>query len=93
MRKESILNKRKTVENMCGGNAFNVQHLGGRSQWISMSLRPALSTYGVLGQPGLHSETLSQKGNLGREVEKREQEGRKGGKEGEMTENHGDKLL
>ena len=31
----------------------------GRDRWISVSLRPAWSTKWILGQPELHSETLS----------------------------------
>jgi hypothetical protein len=37
------------------------QALGGRGRWISKSSRPAWSTEWVPGQPGLDSETLSQK--------------------------------
>ena len=35
------------------------RHLGGRSRWISVSLRPTLSTKLVQGQLELYRETLS----------------------------------
>ena len=44
-----------------GGTHLQSQYSGGRGRWISVSLRPASSTEGVPGQPGLHRETLSLK--------------------------------
>jgi hypothetical protein len=46
-------------------NAYNSRRIG--------SLRPASATYKVPGQPGLHSETLSQKNE---ERKKRRERGR-----------------
>jgi hypothetical protein len=39
----------------------HTHHSGGRGRWISVSLKPAWSTERILGQPGPHGETLSQK--------------------------------
>ena len=45
------------------GTYLYSQHLGGRSRWIFVSLRPVWSTERVPGQPALHRETLSQNTN------------------------------
>ena len=50
--------KRKEIQPVVVVHAFNSRGRGGR---ISVSPRPARFTSGALGQPGLHSETLTQK--------------------------------
>jgi hypothetical protein len=40
------------------------QHLGGRDRQSSVHLRPACSTKGVPGQPGLHKEPLPKQNNV-----------------------------
>lgn len=41
-------------------HSFNLSTQGAEAKWISLNSRQAWSTQQVLGQPGLHSETLSQ---------------------------------
>ena len=65
-------------------------HSGGRGSWISVSSRPSWSTELVLGQPGPHRETLSQKrkkkskegGGKGWGKERKERWGEKSGGRG-----------
>ena len=58
-------------------------HLGGKSRWISVNLRPAWSTERVPEQPGLYRETLSQERAVGveggerRKKKRREDESQK----------------